>query len=71
MGRCQLWSDIPFNFAKKQFYVSMFKAVAIVDSTYKPATCEELRGPILQNEKVDALAGCRSFEIHVSSQDTL
>ena len=31
----------------------MFEAVAIVGSGYKPPTYEELRGPILDDEKVD------------------
>ena len=53
VGRCLLWSDIPFYFAKNPFYVSMFEAVAIVGPGYRPPTYEELRGPILQNEKVD------------------
>jgi hypothetical protein len=53
VGRCLLWSDIPFNFWKSPFFVSMFEAVAIVGLGYKPPTYEELRGPILQNEKVD------------------
>jgi hypothetical protein len=53
VGRCLLWSDIPFNFAKNPFYVSMFEVVTIVGPEYKPPTYEELRGPILQNEKVD------------------
>jgi hypothetical protein len=53
VGRCLLWSDIPFNFARNPFYVSMFEAIAIVGPGYKPPTYEELRGHILQNEKVD------------------
>jgi hypothetical protein len=53
VGRCLLWSDIPFNFARNPFYVSMFEAASIVGSGYKPPTYEELRGPILQNEKAD------------------
>jgi hypothetical protein len=53
VGRCLLWSDIPFNFAKNPFYVSMFEAASIVGPGYKPPTYEELRGAILQNEKAD------------------
>ena len=53
MGRCLLWSDIPFHFARNPFYVQMFKAAAIVGPGYKPPTYEELRGPILDDEKVD------------------
>jgi len=53
VGRCLLWSDIPFNFARNPFYVSMFEAVSIVGPGYKPPTYEELRGPILQDEKDD------------------
>jgi hypothetical protein len=68
-GRCILWSDIPFNFAKNPLYVSLFEVVAIVGPRYNPPTYEELRGLILQNENLIALRGCRSFEIHGSSQD--
>jgi hypothetical protein len=53
VGRCLLWSDIPFNFARNPFYVSMFEAASIVGPRYKPPTYDELRGPILQNEKAD------------------
>jgi hypothetical protein len=53
VGRCLLWSDIPFNFSKNPFYMSRFEAVAIVGPGYKPPNYEELRGPILQNEKAD------------------
>jgi hypothetical protein len=34
VGRCLLWSDIPFNFARDPFYVSMFEVVAIVGPGY-------------------------------------
>jgi hypothetical protein len=53
VGRCLLWSDTPFNFARNPFYVSMFEVVAIVGPGYKHPTYEELRGPILQNEKAN------------------
>jgi hypothetical protein len=54
VGKCFLWSDIPFNIAKNNpFYQSMFDVVAIVGPGYKAPTYDELRGPILQNEKVD------------------
>jgi hypothetical protein len=53
VGRCLLWSGIPFNFARNPFYVSMFEAAGIFGPRYKPPTYEELRGPILQNEKAD------------------
>jgi hypothetical protein len=53
VGRCLLWSDIPFSFANNPFYVSMFEAASIVGPGYKPPTYHELRGPILQNEKTD------------------
>jgi hypothetical protein len=53
VGRCLLWSDIPFNFSRNPFYVSMFEVASIVGPGYKPPTYEELRGPILQNEKAD------------------
>jgi hypothetical protein len=53
VDQCLLWSDIPFNFARNPFYVSMFKVVAIVGPRYKPPTYEELKGPILDNEKAN------------------
>ena len=53
IGRCLLWSAIPFNFAKNPFYVSMFEAAALVGAGFKPPSYEELRGPILQDEKAD------------------
>jgi hypothetical protein len=54
VGKCLLWSDIPFNIAKNNpFYQPMFDAVAVVGPGYKAPTYEELRGPILQNEKID------------------
>ena len=53
IGRCLLWSAIPFNFAKNPFYVQMFEAAALVGGGFKPPTYEELRGPILQNEKAE------------------
>ena len=53
VGRCLLWSDITFYFARNPFYVPMFEAVAIVGPRYKPPTYEELRGPIIDDEKVD------------------
>ena len=52
-GRCLLWSAIPFNFAKNPFYVCMFEAAAIVGPGFKPLSYEELRRPILQDEKAD------------------
>ena len=53
IGRCLLWSAIPFNFAKNPFYVSMFEVTTIVGPGFKPPSNEELRGPILQDEKTD------------------
>ena len=53
VGRCLLWSDIPLNFARNSFYVTMFEAVAIVIPRYNPPTYEELRGPVLENENAD------------------
>ena len=53
IGRCLLWSAIPFNFAKNPFYVSMSEATTIVGPGFKPPSYEELRGPILQDEKAD------------------
>jgi hypothetical protein len=51
--KCFLWSDIPFNIAKNPFYHSMFEIVAIVGPIYKGPTQNELRGPLLQGEKVN------------------
>ena len=56
VDRCLLWSHIPFNFSRNPFYVSVFEVVAIVGQGYKPPTYEDLRGPILDNEKVDCTA---------------
>jgi hypothetical protein len=54
VGKCFLWSDIPFNIVKNNpFYQPMFDAVAIVGPGYKAPTYDELRGPILQNDKVN------------------
>jgi hypothetical protein len=53
-GGCFLWSDIPFRIAKnKPFYQSMFDVVTIIGPEYKAPTYDELRGPILPNEKLD------------------
>ena len=54
-----MWVDafcgviFPFHFARNPFYVPMFKVDAIVGPRYKPPTYEELRGPILDDEKAD------------------
>ena len=55
VGRCLLWCDIPFSFARNPFYVNMFEVVSIVGPRYKPPTYEQLRGPILQYEKADCV----------------
>ena len=68
VGRCFLWSDIPFRIARNPFYVPMFEVVAIVGSRYKPPTYE-LRGPILDDEKVNCTSRLRSFEVHGMPQD--
>jgi hypothetical protein len=48
VGKCFLWSDIPFNIAKNNpFYQPMFDAIVVVGPRYKALTYEELRGPIL------------------------
>jgi hypothetical protein len=69
VGRCLLWSDIPFSFANNPFYVSMFEAASIVGPGYKPPTYHELREPSFKMKRPIALKGCRSFEIHGSTQD--
>lgn len=54
-GMCFLWGDTPFSIAKNSpFYQSMFDVVGIVDPRYKVHVgCDKIRGPILQNEKVN------------------
>lgn len=54
VGRCLLWTNVPFSIAKNNlFYQSMFEVVVIVGPGYQAPTYEELRGPILENAKVD------------------
>jgi hypothetical protein len=53
VAKCFLWSDIPFNIAKNPFYHSMFEVAAIVGPGYRGPSYNELRGPLLQGEKVD------------------
>jgi hypothetical protein len=31
VGRCLLWSDIPFNFSRSPFYLSMFEAASVTN----------------------------------------
>jgi hypothetical protein len=48
VGRCFLWSDIPFSTAKNNsFYRSMFDSFPIVGSRNKAPTYDKLRGHIL------------------------
>ena len=52
MGRCIFWSDLPLSITKTNpFWQQMCDAIAVVGPGYKSATYEELRGPILQEEK--------------------
>jgi hypothetical protein len=53
VAKCFLWSDIPFNIANNPFYHSMFEAVAIVVPGYRGPSYQDLRGRLLQGEKVD------------------
>jgi hypothetical protein len=54
VGRFFLWSDIPFSISKNNlFYQFVFDFIAIVGPWYKACTYDELRGHILQNEKLD------------------
>ena len=54
VGRCFLWSDIPFSITKTNpFYQPMFDVVVVVGPGYKAPTFQDLRGPILQAKKVD------------------
>jgi hypothetical protein len=51
--KCFLWSDIPFNIAKNPFYHAMFEAVAILGPRLEGPSYNDLRGHLLQGEKVD------------------
>ena len=63
VGRCFLWSDIPFSIAKTNpFYQTMFDAVVVVGLGYKAPTFDDLRGPILQAEKVDCTQRLEEFK---------
>jgi hypothetical protein len=53
VAKCFLWTDIPFNIAKNPFYHSMFEAVAIGCPGYRAPSYHDLRGRLLQGEKVD------------------
>jgi hypothetical protein len=60
---CFLWSEIPFNIAKNNpFYQRMFDAVVVVVLGYKAPTYEELRGPILHNEKLYCARGLEELK---------
>jgi len=48
-----LWSDIHFNIAKNPFYHSMFEFAAIAGLGYRGPSYHDLRGRLLQGEKVD------------------
>jgi hypothetical protein len=55
---CFLLSDIPFNIAKNNpFHHSVFEAAAIVGLGYKGPFYNDLRGPLLQGEKIDCIKG--------------
>ena len=63
VGRCFLWSDIPFNIAKTNpFYQPMFDAAVVVGLGYKAPTFDDLRGPIPQAEKVDCTQRLKEFK---------
>lgn len=53
MAKCFLWNNIPFNIAKNPFYYSMFEVVVLVGPRYKGTSYYDLRGHLLQGEKVD------------------
>jgi hypothetical protein len=54
VGRCLSWSDIPLSITKNNpFWQPMCDAIVDVGPGYKSPTFEELRGPILQEEKKD------------------
>ena len=69
MGRCLYWSHIPLSIVKNNpFWQQMCDAIAVVGPGYKSATFEELRGPILQAEKMDI--GARLAEFKQSWEST-
>ena len=63
MGRCLYWSHLPLSIVKNNpFWQLMCDAIAVVGPGYKSATFEELRGPILQAEKMDIDARLVEFK---------
>jgi hypothetical protein len=63
VGRCLFWSDIPLSITKNNpFWQSMCDAIVVVGPGYKSPTFEELRGPILQEEKKDINSRLAEFK---------
>ena len=54
MTKCFLWGDVPFNIAKNNpYYHAMFQATGTVGPNYRGASYNDLRGRLLNEEKVD------------------
>ena len=52
--KCFLWGDVPFNISKNNpYYHMMFEAAAIVGPGYRGPSYNDLRGRLLQGEKLD------------------
>ena len=63
MGRCLLWSGIPFSIAKtNHFYQPMFGIVVVVSSRYKAPTFDDSRRHVLQAKKVDCTQRLEEFK---------
>jgi hypothetical protein len=63
VGRCLFWSDIPLSITKNNpFWQPMCDAIVVVGPGYKSPTFEELRGPILQEEKADINSRLAEFK---------
>jgi hypothetical protein len=63
VGRCLFYSDIPLSITKNNpFWQPMCDAIAVVGPGYKSPTFEELRGPILQEEKADINSRLAEFK---------
>jgi hypothetical protein len=63
VGRCLFWSDIPLSITKNNpFWQPMCDAIVVVGPGYKIPTFEELRGPILQEEKKDINSRLAEFK---------
>jgi hypothetical protein len=63
VGRGFLWREIPFSITKNNsFYQAMFDIVVVIGPRYKANTYDELRGSILQREKVNITTRLEDFK---------